>query len=231
MLIALTSSDEVNMIACAVADSLFRTPTKIARVRTAEYTQYPQLFGAHGLPIEKLIAPEQLVTDHIQRLIEHPGALQVLDFADGLVRRSACARLPAARWSANSCARCRTHARHPRARRGDLPRRRGDHADGDTVIGPTTGVLHRREEEHPRGDGGAAQARQAGQGDRRRRQISAGGSRTLEDRFQVKIIERNPEVARRIAEQLDRTIVLAGDAADESCCSKRTSSTPTCSAP
>jgi trk system potassium uptake protein TrkA len=87
MLIALTDNDEVNMIACQIAYTLFNTPTKIARVRAGSYIAYrEQLFKDEALPIDVLISPEQLVTDYIQRIIEHPGALQVLDFADGQVR-------------------------------------------------------------------------------------------------------------------------------------------------
>ena len=86
ILIALTSSDEVNMMACEVAYTLYRTPTKIARIRSAEYTNHPKLFSAEALSVDVCISPEQLVTEYIERLIRHPGALQVLDFADGRVR-------------------------------------------------------------------------------------------------------------------------------------------------
>ena len=86
MILAVTNSDEINMVACQTAYTLFHTPTKIARVRSVEYLAYPQLFSQEALPIDVLISPEQLVTDHIQRLIELPGALQVLDFADGKVQ-------------------------------------------------------------------------------------------------------------------------------------------------
>ncbi|MEZ5585044.1 MAG: NAD-binding protein [Candidatus Competibacteraceae bacterium] len=87
MLIALTNSDEVNMVACQIADMLFNTPTKIARVRSVDYVQYQQeLFTSKALCIDIPISPEQLVTEYIQHIIEHPGALQVLDFADGKVR-------------------------------------------------------------------------------------------------------------------------------------------------
>ena len=71
------------MVACQVAYSLFNTPTKVARVRAADYLAHPELFDREHTPIDVLISPEALVTDHLQRLIEYPGALQVLDFADG----------------------------------------------------------------------------------------------------------------------------------------------------
>ncbi|MEC8427903.1 MAG: NAD-binding protein, partial [Pseudomonadota bacterium] len=86
MLIAVTNNDEMNMIACQVSYSLFRTPTKIARVRASAYLNQPRLFGTESIPIDVLISPERLVSDYIFRLIEHPGALQVLDFANGLVQ-------------------------------------------------------------------------------------------------------------------------------------------------
>ncbi len=84
---ALTSADEVNMMACEVAYTLFRTPTKIARIRSAEYTSRPELFSEEeALSVDVFISPEQLVTEYIEKLIKNPGALQVLDFADGKVR-------------------------------------------------------------------------------------------------------------------------------------------------
>jgi len=86
MIIAVTRSDETNMVACQVAYTLFHTPTKIARVRSVEYLKHQRLFAQEALPVDVLISPEQLVTDYIQRLIENPGALQVLDFADGRVQ-------------------------------------------------------------------------------------------------------------------------------------------------
>ena len=86
MILAVTNSDETNMVACQVAYTLFHTPTKIARVRASGFTRYPQLFAEGALPVDVLISPEQLVTDYIMRLIENPGALQVLDFASGRVR-------------------------------------------------------------------------------------------------------------------------------------------------
>lgn len=86
MLIAVTNSDEANMIACQIAYTLFQTPTKIARVRSIEYLHHPELFTPEAIPIDKLISPERLVTEYIQRLIEHPGSIQVLDFADSRVR-------------------------------------------------------------------------------------------------------------------------------------------------
>ena len=86
MLVAVTSSDETNMVACQVAYSLFNTPNRIARIRSPDYVRDAEkLFNSEAVPIDHLIAPEQLVIDNIYRLIEYPGALQVVNFAEGKV--------------------------------------------------------------------------------------------------------------------------------------------------
>ena len=81
MIVALTSSDEVNMIACQIAWTLFHTPTKIARIRSGDYHQRPELFGDDAIPVDLAISPEQLA-GLFERLTATPGgALQVLEFA------------------------------------------------------------------------------------------------------------------------------------------------------
>ena len=83
LLLAATSSDEINMVAWQVAHSMCRTPQRIARIRSHAYTQHASLFSKEAFPIDVIISPENLVTHAIERLIEYPGAVQVLDFADG----------------------------------------------------------------------------------------------------------------------------------------------------
>lgn len=87
MLVAVTNSDEINMMACQVAHSLFSTPTKISRVRSPNYLAYQeQIFNSENIPVDVIIGPEQLVTNNIRQLISNPGALQVVDFAEGKVQ-------------------------------------------------------------------------------------------------------------------------------------------------
>ena len=86
ILVALTNSDEINIVACEIAHVLYRTPTKIARIRAPEYTSREQLFTEGALAVDVWISPEQLVTEYIARLLSYPGALQVVDFADGRVQ-------------------------------------------------------------------------------------------------------------------------------------------------
>jgi len=85
MIIAVTNSDEVNMMGCLIAYTLFRTPSKIARIRSENYYEYPSLFSSDCIPIDVCISPEKLVTDHIVNLIDYPGTTQILDFSDGRV--------------------------------------------------------------------------------------------------------------------------------------------------
>ena len=101
MILAVTNSDEINMIACQVAYTLFHTPTKIARVRSIEYLKNTPLFAQEALPIDVLISPEQVVTEYIERLISFPGALQVLDFAECCApfRRGGCSTASGVRQS------------------------------------------------------------------------------------------------------------------------------------
>ena len=86
LMIAVTDSDEVNMIACLVGSALFAIPTKIARIRSSHYFIRDKLFGDGHMPIDVFITPEQLITQSIQRIIHRPGAIQVLDFAQGNVQ-------------------------------------------------------------------------------------------------------------------------------------------------
>ena len=85
MLLAVTQSDEVNMVACKLAASLYNTPTKIARIRSADYLAHPVIFDANNFCVDFSICPEQILTEYICKLIEFPEALQVLEFADGKV--------------------------------------------------------------------------------------------------------------------------------------------------
>ena len=88
MIIAVTQSDEVNMIACEVAHALFNVPTKIARIRNQSYLQpmWSDLFSRDHLPIDVSISPEIEVARAIARRLEVPGAFDLFPLADGLVR-------------------------------------------------------------------------------------------------------------------------------------------------
>ncbi len=219
MILAVTNSDETNMIACQVAYTLFHTPTKIARVRGSEYLSYPQLFSADALPIDVLISPEQVITDYVQRLIEHPGALQVLDFAGGKVRLVAVRAYYGGPLVGHELRALKEHMPGIETRVAAIFRRgKPITPEGNTVIEVDDEVFLIAAKKNIR----------VVMGELRRldkpfkRVILAGGgnigkrlAKALENKYQVKIIDHNPARTRLIAEELDRTIVLLGDVADE----------------
>lgn len=88
LLIAVTYADEVNMVACEVAHTLFQVPTKIARVRAQSYLDpaWGSLFNREGLPIDIIISPEIEVARAIGRRLQVPGAFDMIPLADDLVR-------------------------------------------------------------------------------------------------------------------------------------------------
>ncbi len=86
MLIAVTDSDEINLVACQIAYSLFRTPKKICRLRANSYVNSPKLFSPEAIPIDVVISPEAIASHYIKSLLDLPGSLQVMDFAEGLVQ-------------------------------------------------------------------------------------------------------------------------------------------------
>jgi len=85
MIIAVTLYDEVNMIACQVAHSLFNVPTKIARIRAQDYLKphWSDLFSSNHLPIDVIISPEVEVGEMILRRLQLPGAVDTVYFANG----------------------------------------------------------------------------------------------------------------------------------------------------
>ncbi len=85
MLIACAPMDETNLVACKIAHDVFNIPTRIARVRSPEFTDASPLMGKDGFAVDEVICPEESLTTYIRKLIQYPEALQVLEFGDGLV--------------------------------------------------------------------------------------------------------------------------------------------------
>ncbi|MCM2972102.1 Trk system potassium transporter TrkA [Larsenimonas suaedae] len=216
MLIAVTNSDEVNMIACQVAHSLFRTPTKIARVRSTAYLTRKGLFSNDAIPIDVLISPEQVVTNHIRRLIEYPGALQVLDFANGLAQLVAVKAFYGGPLVGQELRFLRRHMPNVDTRVAAIYRRnRPIIPRGDTVIEADDEVFFIAARKDIRAVMGELRKLER----QFRRVIIAGGghigerlAETLEHNYQVKIIEQNLSRCTALSEALDRTVVLHGSA-------------------
>ncbi len=219
MLIAVTNSDEINMVACQVAYSLHRTPTKIARVRSASYLNRGGLFGADAFPIDVIISPEQVVTHYITRLIEHPGALQVLDFAEGNAQLVAVRAYFNGPLVGRELRFLRQHMPTIDTRVAAIFRRdRPIIPEGTTVIEADDEVFFIAAKNHIR----AVMSELRGLEHNYKRILIAGGGNigerlcdALENRYQVKIIERNPGRCAFLAEKLNKTIVIRGNASDQ----------------
>lgn len=219
IVVALTDSDETNMIACQVAYTLFHTPTKIARIRSADYMNAKDLFTQDAIPIDVRISPEQLVCEYVEQLILYPGASQVLDFADGRVRLVGARADRDGLLVGQRIATLREHIPNSEARIAAIYRNgKSIVPDGDTVIQEGDEVFFIADRKDIR----VFMSEMRRLEDPVRRVVIAGGGNigvrlalALEQTNQVKIIERDPTRARVISEQLNKAIVLVGDAADE----------------
>lgn len=219
MIIAVTNSDETNMIACQVAYTLFHTPTKIARVRSIDYLKNTALFAQEALPIDVLISPEQTVTEYIERLISFPGALQVLDFANGKAQMVAVKVTHGSLLFNQKISRLSDHL--PPVDYRIVSIFRGGQViipNGDTVIANDDEVFIIGAPKHIK-----TLLKSIRHMDKpvKRVMIAGGGNigirlaKALGNKYQVKLIEMDTEQARKASEELEHTIVLQGDAADE----------------
>ncbi|KMW71603.1 potassium transporter peripheral membrane component [Photorhabdus luminescens subsp. luminescens] len=220
MLVAVTNSDETNMIACQIAYSLFNTPNKVARIRAAEYIrEADKLFLPNDIPIDYLISPEQLVIDYIYKLIQYPGALQVVNFAEGRVSIVAVKAYYGGSLVGNALSSLREHMPHINTRvaaifRQDRPIR----PQGSTIIEAGDEVFFVAASQHIRAVMSELQRLEkpykrimiVGGGN-----VGAGLALRLEKDYRVKLIERNQQRATELAELLHDTIVFYGDASDQ----------------
>ncbi|MDO9318215.1 MAG: Trk system potassium transporter TrkA [Gammaproteobacteria bacterium] len=219
MLIAVTENDEVNLVACQIAHALFKTPKKICRLRSASYMANESLFSPGGIAADVVISPEQLVSLYIERLIDLPGSLQVLDFADGKAQLVAVKAYYGGPLVGQEIRFLRAHMPSVDTRVAAIFRRdRAIMPEGSTVIEADDEVFFI-----------AAQGNiTAVMGELRRldkpykRLIIAGGgnigsrlAEAVEHRYQVKIIESSAERCMHLSERLNKAIVLNGVASDK----------------
>lgn len=218
MLIAVTDSDETNMVACQVAYTVFHTPTKIARVRALGYLSHPQLFQQEALPVDVLISPEQLITEYIQSLINHPGALQVLDFADKKVQLVGVRAYYGGPLVGHELSTLKKHLPSVEIRVAAIYRRnRAIIPQGNTVIEADDEVFFVAAPECIRSM--ISELRRLDKPYKRIMIVGGGNigkrlAEALENDYQVKIIDHNAKRANSLAKELNNTIVLNGDASD-----------------
>ena len=219
MLLAVTQSDEVNMVACKLAASLFNTPTRIARIRAADYLAHPEIFSPDNFCVDFSICPEQILTDYIRKLIEFPEALQVLEFADGKVSLVAVRAFEGGLLVGRELKYLRTHMPQVDTRVAAIFRHdRPIIPEGSTVIEngdeiffiAATENIRSIMKELRRMDRPAKRVMIVGGGNIGRRL-----SLSLERDYQVKLIEFNKKACESLAGELSRALVLNGDGTDE----------------
>ena len=216
MLIAVTDSDEINMLACSVAFTLYRTPTKISRVRSANYLgEHQALFDSGAIPVDVIIGPEQLVTTNIEQLIANPGSLQVLDFAGGRIRLVAVKALDGGPIVGRELQEIREHMPRVDTRVAAIFRAGGDPIipEGTTVVEPNDEVFFIAAREHIREV--TSELRKIDKPYHRVMIVGGGNigatlAQRLERRYQVKVVERSYERCRTLSDLLEDTIVLHG---------------------
>lgn len=219
LVIASTSSDEVNMVACQIAYTLYNVPTRIARVRAVAYTDREELFHREHAPVDVLISPELLLTQYIANLIEYPGTLQVMDFADGR------AQLVATEVESGGLLvrqKLYTLAQHMPGQSD--ARLAAIYRDGKLILPEGSTIIEENDIVFflaARRDIPAVMKELRPIDNPVRRVILAGGgnigknlARQLERDHHVKVIERDADRAESIAEELSKTIVLVGDCTD-----------------
>jgi len=203
LMVAVTASDETNMIACQLGYTLFNTPTRIARIRNAEYLR------------EK----ENLVTDEITRLIAYPGALQVAHFANNRISIVIVKAYYGGPLVGYALSAFKEHMPHIDCRIISILRNdKLIRPQGSTIIEAGDEITFICATEHIKAVMSELQRLEktykrimiVGSGN-----IASGVAKQLEDKYQVKLIERDGEKAKVLAEKLSKTLVFHGDASDQ----------------
>ena len=220
LLIAVTQSDQTNLVACKVAKSMFNLPTRIARLRSGDFLSNEVLLSEENFAVDFALCPEEIVTDYIAKLVEFPEALQVVEFAGGRVTLVGVRAYEGGLLVGKPISAMREH--FPIGIEARIPAifRRGQPLtpDGDTLIenGDEVFLLAATEVIRP-----ALRELRRMQKPVERLMLAGGGNigqrvaARLQKRYEVKIIEQSPLRAEHLASVLANTLVLAGDATDE----------------
>jgi len=219
LLIAVTQSDETNLVACKLAARMFNVPRRIARIRATDFLDDLKVLGPDGFDVDLSICPEQVLTDYIVKLVEFPEALQVLDFAGGQVSLVAVRAYQGGPMVGRPVKEIRGHIPSIDTRIVAIFRRDGAVLpDGDTVIEDGDEVfclaasndIRQVMKELRRMDQPVKRVMIAGGGN-----IGLRLARALEADYSVRLIEHNKRRCDVLAAKLNRALILNGDATDE----------------
>ena len=219
LLIAVTQSDETNLVACKLAARMFNVPRRVARIRANAFLDNQKVLGADGFDVDLAICPEQVLTEYIVKLVEFPEALQVLDFADGKVSLVAVRAYQGGPMVGLPVKEIRAHIpnidtrivaifRHDRAilPDGDTRIEAGDEVFCLAAAANIREVMH----ELRRMDQPVKRVMIAGGGN-----IGLRLARALERDYSVRLIEHSKRRCEFLSARLNQVLVLNGDATDE----------------
>ena len=219
ILIATTASDEVNLVSCHLAKKMFNVPTVIARLRNSEFQVSTSGFDLDLFSINSIISPSQLVTDFIKNIIEHPGAFQAYDFADGKLQVIGATVLKDGPLAGRKLSEFKKHLPNVDVNVIALYRdRKTLPVNGTTVIETGDDLFFLATEENMR----FMSELSKNQSRIENIMIAGGGivGMTLADKlsqkFSTKIIEKDLIRSKYLSESLEDTVVLNDDISDES---------------
>ena len=220
LLIAVTQSDQTNLVACKVAHSVFNVPARIARLRARDFLDSEKLLSTANFAVDYALCPEQVITEYIARLVDFPEALQVLSFGGGRLALVAVRAYEGGLLVGNEIKQMRTHLPpEVDGRIAAIYRRDGAiMPSGETVIEDGDEVFLLAAEEHIRT---VMRELRRSVEPVRRVMIAGGGNiglrvaQALESRCEVKAIEVDRRRAEFVASTLKSVLVLCGDATDE----------------
>jgi trk system potassium uptake protein TrkA len=219
ILIATTASDEVNLVSCHLAKKMFNVPTVIARLRNSEFQVSTSGFDLDLFSIDSIISPSQLVTDFIKNIIEHPGAFQAYDFADGKLQVIGATVLKDGPLSGRKLSEFKKHLPNVDVKVIALYRNRKVlPVNGSTIIETGDDLFFLATEENMR----FMSELSKNQSRIENIMIAGGGivgmtlAAKLSQKFSTKIIEKDLIRSKYLSESLEDTVVLNDDISDES---------------
>ena len=218
LIIAVTSRDEINMLACLIATKIFQIPRTIARIRSHDYHTYPELFKKNTLPIQTIIYPTDAILQHITRMIKYPDFTQILSFYQDTICLATLEVQPDDWANGRSIDEIQQQIREKQItivalfnKKKMLP------LDANYLVGVKDKILFIADEKNlstiltqlQRTPKYNSRIMIAGGG-----RIGSALAKQLESEYQIKLIEQSPEKVAQNASELSQTLVIEGDISD-----------------
>ncbi|MBH43842.1 MAG: Trk system potassium transporter TrkA [Gammaproteobacteria bacterium] len=218
MVIAVTGHDEVNLSACQISKKIFNVPRRVARLRANDYLNNEYGFDNDFFSINEVISPSLLLTDYVRNIIDHPGAFQAFQFAGGLIQVVAATVLKEGPLSGRKLSEFKKDLPNVDVKVVAIYRNKKPiFPNGDTVILPDDDVFFMATEKNMRF---MSELRMSSENPHNV-MIAGGGNigsalaNRLESIYKVKLIEKDKQISKNVAQKLSSTVVLNNDIADE----------------